>query len=313
MKKKYDAIKPNFFLIGAPRSGTTALSASLRAHPQVFLSPMKEPQFFATDFRNRFVRYERTYLRLFATADPSKYRAIGESSTWYLFSRTAVPLILEFQPEARFIVMLRDPADLVISLHRFLVMHGKENIVEFEKAWHAEYSRRQLGRGPLGCGDVKFVLYSEWGRLGMQVQRLLKIVPRDRVFFIVYDDLVREPRQVWLSLQIFLGLDDDGRVEMPRVNVSSQNVGFFLARRAVGIFGGVVSGLLARAGIAWHQTLTFLPIWSLSRGTGRRKDVHNNNQYNATAYQILKKYYREDVALLSSLLERDLSALWGYV
>ncbi len=307
--KKYDVVKPNFFLIGAPRSGTTALSASLRAHPQVFLSPMKEPQFFATDFRNRFVRYERTYLRLFAPADPSKYKAIGESSTWYLFSRTAVPLILEFQPKAKFIVMLRDPADLVISLHRFMVMHGKENIIEFEEAWHAEYSRSQLGRGPLGCGDVKFTLYSEWGRLGTQVQRLLKIVPRDRVFFIIYDDLVKEPRQVWLSLQIFLGLDDDGRVEMPRVNVSSQNAGFFLARRVVGIFGGLVSGLLARGGVAWHQTLTFLPIWSLSRGT--RKDAHN--KYNATAYQILKEYYREEVALLSSLLERDLSALWGYV
>lgn len=305
-------VKPNLFLIGAPRCGTTTLSVCLREHPQVYFSKMKEPQYFATDFRNRFVRYRRTYLKLFREADPQRHKIIAEGSTWYLFSREAVPRILKFQPEAKFIVMLRDPVRLVLSLHKFMVMHGKENLVDFKRAWYAEPQRRERGKGPLGCGDVKLVLYSEWGRLGSQVRRLLTLVPRERVFFILLDDFQENPRRIWLNLLDFLGLDDDGRTDFPRVNESIILRGILL-RRVLGVARSAASFSMSWLGLAWSQALTFSPAWKRLFSPNSRAVLEERDScQDDNVYEMLQRFFLPEVEELSHLLHRDLVSLWGY-
>jgi hypothetical protein len=209
---------PNFFIIGAPKSGTTALSEYLRQHPNVFFSNPKEPEFHASDFDGRVFEHESDYLRLFDAADPSRHLAIGEGSVVYIFSRVAVPNILRVQPEARFIVMLRNPADLVLSLHAQLLIQGNENIPVFLDAWHAEADRRQGKSIPVGCRDPKWLYYSEWGRLGTQLKRVCQVVPGARLKVILFDDFARDARAVYLDVLHFLGLPDDGRTEFPKVN-----------------------------------------------------------------------------------------------
>src|SRR4030042_1995639 len=104
--------KPNFFIIGGPRCGTTALSEYLRGNREVFFSEPKELNFFFTDFnpKYRLCTDENVYLGKYFS-EAGQYRAVGEGTPWYLYSKEAVPNILRFNHSAKFIVMIRNPVD----------------------------------------------------------------------------------------------------------------------------------------------------------------------------------------------------------
>jgi len=109
--------KPDFFLVGAPRSGTTALYTYLKSHPEIFMSPIKETQFFAADLlgEHRPIRTWAEYLNCFSGAQSEK--RIGEASALYLSSRSAPAAIKAFCATARIIVILRNPVDMMYSLY----------------------------------------------------------------------------------------------------------------------------------------------------------------------------------------------------
>lgn len=96
-------MKPNFFIIGAPKCGTTALCEYLRAHPRIGMSIPKEPHYFCTDCTTRFrtIYTQQEYLRCFDHVQDGCAVA-GEGSVWYLFSEAAVVNILRFAPDAKF-------------------------------------------------------------------------------------------------------------------------------------------------------------------------------------------------------------------
>ena len=103
--------RPNFFIVGAPKCGTTAMTTYLRDHPQIFMPLQKEPHYFAEDYPIfREVWTEKQYLHLFRSAD-SSHLAVGEASVWYLYSDHALPRIKAFAPDARIIVQVRNPVD----------------------------------------------------------------------------------------------------------------------------------------------------------------------------------------------------------
>ena len=122
-------MKPNLFIVGQPKSGTTALHQFLGQHPEIFMSSIKEPHFFCSDFhlesdraygKQRFFdfRNESAYLQIFAKAEGAEIA--GESSTNYLYSQVAAEKIYNFNPDAKIIIILREPAKFLYSLH-FLV------------------------------------------------------------------------------------------------------------------------------------------------------------------------------------------------
>lgn len=300
--------RPNVFIIGAPRSGTTAIATYLLSHPRVFLSKMKEPQYFASDFKNRPVRSLRAYENLFSKAKPHVEKVIIDASTWYLFSKVAVSRILEYEPNARFIVMLRDPAEIVLSLHRYLVMHGKENILNFKEAWDAQSGRASGRKLPLGCGDAKMVQYAEWGKLGTQVARLLSIVDYERVLFLTTDELKYEPRKLWVRLLTFLDLDDDGRHEFPKVNESGSGILPYPLRRIVGISRSIATGVMASLGITWNQWSSYSPHWK--KENSDKSSVATSIRNSELGF--LKEYYIDEVRMLSDLLSIDFLTLWKY-
>ncbi|SRR6056297_999156 len=152
--------KPNFFIIGAPKCGTTSLYYYLKDHPDIFMAEPKEPHYFSTDFSDKFrkVLTREDYLNLFKEA--KKYKAVGEGSTEYLYSKEAVPNILKFNSEAKFIVMVRNPIELVISLHQELFVEMNENIEDVEKAWDLQEKRRINDRMIIRLeNDKVFALY----------------------------------------------------------------------------------------------------------------------------------------------------------
>lgn len=212
--------KPNFFIIGAPKSGTTSLAHYLAEHPRVFMSSPKEPLHYNTDI-DHTTDYadKRDYLRLFDGVGPD-HEAVGEASVWYLYSKDAVPNILADVPDARFIVLLRHPVEMAQSLHDQMLYQGKETERDFRAAWYLQDRRRAGHAIPRTCDDGQLLLYRDACAIGTQLQRVAEQVRRERLHIVFFDDLCTEPRSTWLETLHFLGLPDDGRVDFPVRNAA---------------------------------------------------------------------------------------------
>ena len=214
--------KPNFFIVGAPKCGTTALSEYLRGHPNVFFSQPKEPHFFATDFPNhRATATLEEYLALFHEVRPNHLR-VGEGSVWYLYSREAVRNIYEYNLKAKLIVMLRNPVDLVHSLHSQALISIDEDEKDFEKAWNLQELRKSGKRIPKRCRTPALLQYRDVGKLGAQMERLLEAFPKEQVKVILFEDFMADTGAVYEEVLSFLGLNSDGRKIFPRINESSK-------------------------------------------------------------------------------------------
>src|SRR5882757_7658017 len=136
--------KPDFFIVGAPKCGTTALYRCLEAHPEIFVPERKELHHFGTDlYSPTYVRQLDEYLSLFAAAGDAK--RVGEASVWYLFSKRAATEINAFNPQASVIIMLRNPVEMLHSLHSQHLYNGTEEISDFATALNAEGDRK-MGR-----------------------------------------------------------------------------------------------------------------------------------------------------------------------
>jgi len=220
---------PDFVIAGAPKCGTTALYEYLRPHPRVFLSDPKEPHYFADDlFAHRTITSLDDYRRLFRAAGSEQ--TTGEASAWYLHSSVAIPRLLAHRPDVKLIVMLRQPADLLRSLHSDLCWVCFEDEPDLEKAWELQAERRCGSRVPRLCQVPWFLQYQSVGCLGAHVQRLLQHVSRDQVKLVLFDDFCASTAQVYGEVLSFLNLRHDGRTEFPRVNASKRNRSNLIAK-----------------------------------------------------------------------------------
>lgn len=217
-------MKPNFFIIGAPKGGTTALAAYLSDHPRVFFSAPKEVFFWAADFPRSHevngIRDIDAYLRLFQNAREGHHLAVGEGSTTYFQSEVAVRRIREFNPDARFILMLRNPVDVAHGMHGELVRHFYETETDFETAWALQSERAAGRRIPNPNYMVHQLQYREVAAFGPQLQRFFEVVPESRRLVIIFDDFAKDTRSTWIQTLQFLGLPDDGRTDFPRMNAA---------------------------------------------------------------------------------------------
>lgn len=197
--------EPNFFIIGAPKCGTTSLAHWLGQHPEVFVSPVKEPHHFSVDFPLRAWADRLDYLSLFEDASAG-HKAVGEASVWYLRSSQAVPRIEESISDPRYIVMLRNPVEMAPSLHWQAFYTGDETIRDFAQAWREQADREAGNKIPRSARIVDLVRYRLACRLGEQLSRLYQTVERDRVLTVFLDDLQSDVRQEWARVLAFLGV-----------------------------------------------------------------------------------------------------------
>lgn len=181
------------------------------------MSPVKEPHYFSTDLANRSVTSYRRYRRLFKRVT-NEHRAVGEASTWYLYSNEAVPNIEQTYPYARYIVMTRDPVAMVHSLyhHNLRVLH--EDQPTLEQAWRLQDERSRGWSMPLSCTEPAFLQYRDACALGTLVKRVLNTVPTERVLHVPLEAMKSDTREEYLRVLSFLGLEDDGREEFPIAN-----------------------------------------------------------------------------------------------
>jgi len=210
--------RPNFFIIGAPKCGTTSLARYLGDHPHVFITTPKEPCYFSRSLtvdrlQRRSKECHRTldgYLHLYDRAK-EQHRLRGDATTRNLRCEAALLEIKALVPGARLIVMLRDPTEMVPSWHAQKLHERQEVERDLEKAWRLEESRRRGEKLPSRLKATDALLYSQVASLGTQVERLLEIFPGEQVNAIFMDDLRQDPRSVYVRTLEFLGLSDDGR------------------------------------------------------------------------------------------------------
>lgn len=208
-----------FFIIGAPKCGTTSLARWLSGHPEVFIPPVKEPHYFSTDLNNRLVTTRKQYDRLFREVTEA-HRVVGEASTWYLFSRDAVPAIEGEFSEPRYIVMTRDSVAMAHSLYHHNVRVLHEDQPTFEAAWRLQRLRAAGRALPSKCIEPAFLQYKAACSLGSLVQRLCQHVPEERILRIPMTHMQSDPGSVYERVLMFLGVVDDGRSEFVRENVA---------------------------------------------------------------------------------------------
>jgi Sulfotransferase domain len=211
-----DPLLPTFFIVGAPKCGTTSLAQWLGAHASLFMSVPKEPHFFSCDLNGSAVASMDEYRRLFEKGKGATQR--GEGSTWYLFSRCAVPAIEEAIRDARYIVLTRDPTDMAVSLYNHNVRTLAEDQTSFQAAWDLQAVRAEGMRIPKWSAEPAHLQYRAACSLGSLVARLRSLVPDNRILHIAFDDLKSNPGGAYLEALGFLGLSDDGRQEFSAYN-----------------------------------------------------------------------------------------------
>ena len=206
--------KPNFFIVGAPKCGTTALHEYLQRHPDAYLPFYKEPHFFGADLvGSRFMQFRDKpgkYLKLFR--DVRGEARIGESSPWYLASSAAAAEIYRYNPQAKIIIMLRNPIDMMYSMWSQFRYSGNEQIEIFEEALAAESERAAGKRIRRAAHCITGLQYRGMTRFSEQVQRYFDCFGRDGVMVIIFDDFRADTAGVYRSVLEFLALDTDVEV-----------------------------------------------------------------------------------------------------
>lgn len=214
---------PNTFIIGAPKCGTSAMAAYLNVHPNVFLCAPKEPFYFSTDYPQlqslHDITDQKKYLDLFATAT-DQHSVICEGSTNYLASEVAIENVLAFNPEAKFLVMLRNPVDVVHAFHSELLFSYIEDQPCFEKAWALQEARSNGLSIPPQCIAPKFLQYREVAAYAGQLKRFFALVPAQNRKVILFDDFAKDNAGSFADTLEFLDLKPFERESFERVNAS---------------------------------------------------------------------------------------------
>lgn len=214
--------KPDFFIVGASRSGTTSLKNYLQEHQDIFIPRFAgEPHFFGTDLYSSYhIRDEQSYFSLFNEAKDEK--RVGDKSVSYLYSKRAAVEIKEFQPSAKIIIMLRSPVDVMYLLHSRSFYWGRENLADFSAALDAENDRRRGLRLPKGVDlrEAWQFLYRDKVRFAEQVQRYLDTFGQENVHINIFDDFVRDTATVYKDTLLFLDVAHDFQLEFRAFNTS---------------------------------------------------------------------------------------------
>ncbi len=307
--------RPNLFIVGAPKSGTTSLHRYLQEHPEVYMSRTKEPGYFAPDIVGlradvpfKHPEEETAYLALFDNARDEPW--VGESSTSYLMSLRAPALIHEFDPNARLIAMVRNPVDLMHSLHSERVAGDLEWITDFGDAVEADDDRRagkRLPRRHHGYG----VAYSDNARLGEQIERWLAVFKREQVHVIVFDDFAANTPAEFKKVLEFLGVEATFRPQSFDVYNASHRKrggGARLVRPLLrNRFSRWISGRALPALIGEQRTVR------LAKRFGARRLTKQATERDALSPELrrqLSAEFEDDVRKLGNLIDRDLVAEW---
>jgi hypothetical protein len=217
-------IFPNFFIVGAARSGTTSLDFYLSQHPEIYITPRKETHFFARDFlppsytgpgdermNQLLIRDEDQYMQLFA--DAAEAKAVGEASAFYLCYPGSAERIAQAIPRAKIIIILREPVDRIHSAYMFLVRDSRETL-GFKEGLARETERKAKDFEPMWW-------YRELSQYYSQVKHYLDVFGTQQVKVVLYEEFFAQPGKILPEIFAFLGVNENVTINTSvRYNVS---------------------------------------------------------------------------------------------
>jgi hypothetical protein len=303
--------KPDFFIVGAAKSGTTALQQILASHPSVYMSPIKEPNFFYNEVAiselrhglqdklkkenaeqwinegmngelwNAFLREEKMYKKLFEKADTNQIS--GEASVSYLYSLEAAKKIYTYNPNSKIIILLRNPSERAWSHFLMEKRMGlvPKNFTEAFKINNNEDSKI-WGKDPI---------FLSGGLYYLQVKRFLDIFPKEQVFICFYEDYKANPQKLITELLNFLGIDNKQEIKIKIANEARKSV--FDSFLPSGGLKHTLRSIAQKTGV--HSTLK--KIFSKK----------NNEKIPADVRTLLNNYYLADINKLEDLLHVNLN------
>jgi hypothetical protein len=299
---------PDFFIVGHPKCGTTALYEMLRAHPQIFMPELKETRYFAPELHPRLdpgnphpETFEE-YVALFAEAAPEQ--CAGEASPSYLRSQTAAARIAELRPDARIIAILREPASFLRSLHLELVQDHVEPEHDLGRAIALEQARREDPEHP-GLVYPEYVQYVE------QLRRYHAVFPPEQVLILIYDDFRADNEATVRRVLRFLAVDERSPVAVTEANpsVRVRSLGLYTRVRSLYLGESATAASLKRA----IKALTPQRMRRSALDAFRRRVLYGKPlPADEQLMHELRLRFEGEVIALSEYLDRDLVALWGY-
>jgi hypothetical protein len=303
---------PDFYIVGHPKCGTTALYEMLRRHPQICM-PVKEPWFFAPDRMPLTPQgYPTTladYLALFDNCGSEQL--IGEASPVYLVSHEAAGAIAGLRPDARIIAILREPASFLRSLHLQSVQDHVETEQDLGRAIALESDRRQGREIPRHTSRPHELLYSEHVRYVEQLRRYHAAFDPEQVLVLLYDEFRGDNEATVRRVLRFLEVDDSVPVETIEANPSVRVRSPQLYQSMRSVYLG--RGLPQRAVKTTVKALTPKRLRHNALGVLRRRAFFvPPRAADETVMSELRARYRGEVTALSEYLGRDLLTLWGY-
>jgi hypothetical protein len=309
---------PDFFVVGHPKCGTTALFEMLRVHPQIFMPDCKETFYFADELKIPPARRRpggppqtlEEYLPLFAPAAPGQ--RVGEASALHLWSRSAAGRIAELRPDAKIIGILREPASFLRSLHLQFVQSHVEPEQDFGRALALEESRRAGRDLPRASSHWPLqLLYSDYVRYVEQLRRYEERFPAENILVLIYDDFRRDNEETVRRVLRFLEVEETvpiARAEAnPTVRVRSRRLNRLLYEVTMG--RGAATATLKRG------------IKAVTPQRARRRALETvrdrllfarPDPADEALMAALRERFKPEVAALSEHLERDLVGAWGY-
>lgn len=305
--------KPNLFIVGHPRSGTSSLHHYLNQHPDIFMTTIKEPNYFNVDFREQSdafhnkklyfpFRTETQYLSLYKKWKAEKIA--GEASATNLCSRSSAQEIFRFNPKAKIIMIFREPVDFLSSYHSAAIFTLGEDCKDLNGALSIEKERRQ-GRGlSKRVVSPSWLFYSDFLRYAEQVQRFLSYFDTNQVKIIIFDDFKNDTQRIYGEILEFLNVDSQFTptfeiinpnkiLKWPRLKKYTLDSPYF--RRTLRLLSS-------------HDMYSRMKKFYKDRVVTYRPREPLDEELKKS----LMEKYKGEVDKIGALLSRDLVTLWGY-
>lgn len=288
-------MKPNFFIVGASKSATTSLHYYLGQHPEIFMSAEKEISYFFVGEEQRDRKGLKEYMENFK--DVKDEKIIGETTPSYLYSDNALKEIKEFSPKAKILISLREPVEMLKSLHSQYLFNGEEIIKDFKEAMNSKDNKNRLKKRSSYSTFKEPFYYKDKINYYKYVKRYIDVFGKNNVLIILYDDLKNDTKNTYKTILRFLevdyGFEPNFKIKNPNKEVKS----LFLRKLS-------------------RNTLRFFPILKkvvplniqdylrdITFTTSPREEVINKEYENK-----LRKEFTKDIEELEELINKDLSS-----
>lgn len=305
--------KPNLFIVGLPKCGSTSLHNYLQQHPEVYMSFEKEPNYFNTDQIKESIDYHNKVIQRFEFKDFNKYMSLfngnfdkkicGESNVSYIFSENAAKNIYNFNPHAKVIIILREPVNFLYSLHSQYLLRNNEDVKSFNEALGLEKERKKGYNIPKKTLYPSMLFYTDKIQYCYHIKKFYSFFSSDQIKLIIFDDFVKNTKEVFHDILTFLNLSNSTNINLKTYNKNEEVKFQFINKMIIDsrikqlIYNHIPLNI-------YFKIVPFVKNLIYTEKTRKPLDIHFKKE--------LMRNYKHNVVEVSNYLNIDLVSKWGY-